>query len=173
MTWYNPFSWFSSTDADNNESEDSTYEDEVIERCDHEFETTTELLDTAALAEARLIEGHLVFPQYRLIEEYCENCGEPGYEGEPVSYPAYDYTGTGRVHRTGKRTEVAQTVAVPLKELDPEVDPADALSADADYAVDEDGEATVIEGEGEGRIIVNESEQETPRPAAAGGPTDD
>lgn len=72
--------------SDSDDSKDSTYEDEVIRRCDHDFEQTVELQPRPIIEEGYIEDGYLVFPQYELVEEFCTKCGEPGLHGEANPY---------------------------------------------------------------------------------------
>jgi hypothetical protein len=58
-------SWFA-------EDPESVYE----EPCDHEWSESAELLDEFAWVDTRIEGDCIVLPQYELVEQYCENCGE-------------------------------------------------------------------------------------------------
>lgn len=141
--------WLPWRDYPQDDTEDSTYEDEVIERCDHDFEQTTETLGPD-LANATIENGYFVVPVNELVEEFCEKCGEPGYQGEANPYD-------------GKWTRVGHhLVFEPAFQMDPDLTVSDALTepveADADIVVDKNGKAETVAGEDENRVIVSENQ---------------
>jgi hypothetical protein len=152
--------WLPWRDYPQDDTEDSSYEDEVIERCDHDFEQTAELLPNLAFGEATIEEGHIVVPQYEKVEEFCVKCGEPGLDGEANPY-ADDYVG----YFSGTWTRVGRRLAFkPTFEIDPDLSVSDAMmepvEQPADYVVDEDGTVEKVEDEeGAGRVIVNQSDE--------------
>ena len=161
--------WLPWRDYPQDDNEDLSYEEEVMERCDHDFEQTTARLGPD-LANATIENGYLVVPVNEGVEEFCEKCGEPGYQGEPDRYKgrAYDVAYTGEwpyeAVYTGEWTRVSHhLVFEPAFEMDPDLSVGDALTepveADADFEVDEDGETTTVSREDEGRVIVNTSEK--------------
>lgn len=156
MNWNYWLPWRS---VEQNDDKDSTYESEVKERCDHDFEQTRDQLLDPNFSEATIDSGLLVVPQYEVVEEFCEKCGEPGYKGELHPYESSDYTYLAPYN--GKWTRVAHRLAFePAYEVDPDVSLSNALSepveADADIVVDEDGEAEVVEDDEDGRILVSQ-----------------
>jgi len=70
-------------------------------------------------------------------------------------------------------TEVALPVAFQLDNVSIGEAMVEPVRDEADYSVDEDGKVELFKGDGEGRIIVNRSENPVEEKAAqAGGPTD-
>jgi hypothetical protein len=70
-----------------NSTEDSTYESEVMGRCDHNFGDWTESDAVFAYTDEAngpyIREGHLVFKLYRTKRRYCENCGKREVRNSP------------------------------------------------------------------------------------------
>lgn len=153
--------WLPWREYPQNGTEDSTYEEQVIERCDHGFKQTTERLGPD-LTDATITHGHLVVPVIEQVEEFCEKCGEPGYKGEADHYGARDYVYAAPYE--GKWTRASHhLVFEPAFEMDPDLTVGDALTepveADADFEVAKDGETKKVSGEDDGRVIVNTSEE--------------
>lgn len=145
MNWDRILPWRS-----DGQSNDSTYEAEVIARCGHEWDEWAHRDDCVkrphfgAGYNARVAEiedGWLTFMIEVEEKRYCQLCGDAQY----------------RV--------IENTGAIPLAlQIDEGIDLHEALvepvEPDADYVVGEDGETEVVSGEGEGRVLVNEAEQE-------------
>jgi hypothetical protein len=153
--------WLPWRDYPQNDSEDLIYEDEVIRRCDHDFNQTTTLQSSFNFREATIEEGFIVVPQYELVEEFCEKCGEPGIAGEPSK----SYRSDGHIFCNGKWRRVARRLAFkPTFEIDPNLTVSDAIAepveAPADYKVDGEGDVTKVDNDdGSGRVLVNQSEE--------------
>lgn len=153
--------WLPWREYPQDDTEDSTYEDEVIERCDHDFKQTTETLGPD-FRNITIEDGYLVVPVNELVEEFCTKCGEPGLDGEadPYDLPgnAYSAAYSGEWTRVGHHL-----VFEPAFEMDPDLNVSDALTepvgADADFEVGEDGETAKVSGEDDNRVIVNTSEE--------------
>jgi len=129
------------------------YEERVKDRCDHDWEESVESEGILNLRDAHLEDGFIVIPVFERVASYCEKCGQQYVETK--DYVAESHWGYTR--QSGK-------VAVPVAfQLDADTSLADALYEpvrdEADYAVDQDGEIEAIEGEGEGRVLVNQSER--------------
>lgn len=164
---FNPRNW-------GDDGKDSSYEDEVKERCDHEYgdwhdieeaEVHPVLQADGWYEPPRLERGHLVFEIIVEKERFCTLCGErdarlirDGRAAIPLAF------------RLGDDLTMADAVCEPVTES-------------ADYAVGEDGTTTVIEdGPDEpGRVIVNrnvdedifvDDEPADDQPVKAGGATD-
>jgi hypothetical protein len=149
--------WLPWRDYPRDDTEDSSYEDEVIERCDHnDYEWTptdrsrkvlaTPDTDSPGISQyfcAVIDEGHAVFNVMREEEAYCVDCGKR------VCAPT--------MRRVKK-------IALPINyEIDPGLSLSDGIAEPteqpADFVVDEDGEAEKVENEeGAGRVIVNQSD---------------
>jgi len=137
--------WLPWRDYPDVQVEDSSYEDEVIERCDHDFEQTTELLEPD-MAQATIEDGFLVVPQMELVEEFCVKCGEPGLDGEAHPYEGRDYAYLAPYD--GKWTRVAHRLAFrPDFEIDPGLSVSDALTEPEE------------QDDGNGRVLVNQSDE--------------
>lgn len=124
-------------------TKDSTYEDEVIQRCDHDFEQTTEQLGPD-LVNSTIEDGHLVIPVNEVVEEFCEKCGEPGLDGEAHPYDSQDYTHLAPYD--GKWSRVSHDLVFkPEFQKEPELSVSVALTGP-----EEDG--------GNGRVLVNRTD---------------
>jgi len=145
MNW----NWLPWRGAEESGTKDSTHEEEVIDRCDHDFEQTTELLPYPRFGEAKMEEGHLVVPHYERVEEFCTKCGEPGLDGEASPYgPGY----VTNITFGGEWIRVAQhLVFKPDFVMDPDLSVSDAFTEE-------------VEEEGENRVIVSREEEEEEAP---------
>jgi hypothetical protein len=159
--------WLPWRDYPQDDSKDSTYESEVIKRCDHDWgdwqededgEARPVLYPQSTFCPAPTVEnGHLVFAILTEKTKYCKLCGE----------------------QDGPRLVPDGRGAIPLSfRLDEDVSLSEALSepveADADFVVREDGETEKVSGEDEGRVLVNRKQQgkADDKPVKAGGATD-
>lgn len=145
MNWDTILPWRSE------DSEDSSYEDEVIDRCDHDFEQTTQPLPRCDLREAKFEDGLLVIPRYEEVEEFCTKCGEPGLDGEVHPYESKDFEYL--TPYDGSWVRVAElAVFTPNFVMDPDLSVSDATTEEA-------------EDDGENRVIVSREESEEEAPA--------
>lgn len=129
------------------DSKDSTYETKVIERCDHDFEQTTEIIGPD-LGKATIEDGYLVVPVKELVQEFCEKCGKPGYQGEANPYEEYDYAYSMDFY-DGNWSRTSHKLAFePAFEIEP-----GRSVADVPEKVGEDSPDP-------GRVLVNESDQD-------------
>jgi hypothetical protein len=128
------------------DSKDSSYEDRVIDRCEHEWGEWVNIEDADLepiltptnsghwIRSPQIESGHLVFDIVSEQERFCENCGKRDMGSND-----------GLIETTGTRVAVVDRGAIKLDYLlAPDVRLSDAITQD------ESGEA--------GRIIVNESE---------------
>jgi len=131
--------WLPWRECPQNGTEDSTYEEQVIERCDHDFKQTTKRLGPC-LVNATIENGYLVVPVEERVEEFCEKCGKPGDR-----YKGRDY----ETAYTGEWTRISyRLVFEPAFKMDPDLSIEDALT-----------EPVGADGEDESRVIVNTSEE--------------
>jgi hypothetical protein len=86
--------WLPWRDYPQDGGNDSSYEEEVIDRCRHrKTETRTDETD---LTNPTLESGHVLFDVFEIIEYYCEDCGVPlgtstERKDERVAVPAEYY----------------------------------------------------------------------------------
>jgi len=130
--------WLPWRDYPQDGNEDLSYEEEVIERCDHDFEQTTEQLGPDFVSST-IEDGYLVVPVKEVVKEFCEKCGEPGYKGETDDY----ITDT---HYTGKWSRVSHhLVFKPEFRKEPDLSVSAALTEPEECG-------------GENRVLVNQSD---------------
>lgn len=124
---------------------DSSYEEEVIDRCDHNFTETTELRSGLDWSEMEMVRDFMVVPQKELVEQFCKKCGEPGFKGKPYPYENHDYEFAARYNgqfvRTGRKIAFKPDFIIS----------PDASLEDALDDPEEDDEP--------GRVLVNQSEE--------------
>lgn len=117
-------------------------DDEQGRECDHdqvEWETRAASPEYVSDDDVPLDSGHLVFPVYQDYVRFCQNCYE----------------------QMDEETKLERKVAVPIAiTMDPDVAISEAVTDPvlADYEVDENGEVAPLGDDGEGRIIINRSE---------------
>jgi hypothetical protein len=107
------------------DSEDSTYENRVIDRCDHQPESRETKKSGRLLTEPELKNGFVVFKRVEQTEWFCTNCGAR------LSWPEREMDGK--------------------------------IAVEVSYEIEEGNsiEDVLEQPESGGRVIVNESEEES------------
>lgn len=143
MNWNYWLPWRSYPDDGN----DSSYEERVKDRCDHDFKQSTELMGYPRFEEAQIEEGYLVIPQYELVDEFCTKCGAAGIDGNPDPYNENYLTVGGEL--SGEWSRIAHKLAFkPDMVLDPGLSVADALTEPEEP------------DDGDNRVIINRDQQD-------------
>jgi len=144
--------------SDSSDQTETTYEEKVQQRCRHDWQESVVEEDIVSPADAFYEDGDILIPVFERVKNYCEKCGMSYTD---FQLQEYDYT-HGMAWKDGY-TRQSGYFAVWV----------DARLDENRNVIEQNPGNIIIEGEGEGRIIVNESEQEVnDMPAAAGGPTD-